>query len=107
MKSGNNEEIFVYADWESLHGHQLMGILNAQRIRGKEIFSFEYDSTWLDNNPTSYLDPNLGLYKGKQFLPDDKINFGIFLDSSPDRWGRVLMRRKEALKSRIEKRDEE
>jgi serine/threonine-protein kinase HipA len=107
MKSGINVEILVYADWEYLHGPQLLGILNAQRIRGKEIFSFEYNSTWLDNNPTSYLDPNLGLYKGKQFLPDDKINFGIFLDSSPDRWGRVLMRRKEALKSRIEKRDEE
>ncbi len=37
-------------------------------------------------------------------MPDEKINFGIFLDSSPDRWGRVLMRRREALIARMENR---
>ena len=32
-------------------------------------------------------------------------NFGIFLDSSPDRWGRFLMKRKSQL-AREEKREE-
>ncbi|WP_205957727.1 type II toxin-antitoxin system HipA family toxin [Pseudoxanthomonas winnipegensis] len=31
-------------------------------------------------------------------------NFGIFLDSSPDRWGQTLMKRREALQAKDEKR---
>lgn len=99
--------IWVYADWESLNGPQLMGVLTAQQVRGKEVFSFEYDDSWMHlTNQFLFLDPHLGLYKGKQFLADDQINFGIFLDSSPDRWGRLLMRRKEARNALEEKREE-
>lgn len=107
MKKSNNIDIYVYADWQTLNGPHLMGILNAQRLRGKEIFSFEYDPTWLNNHQLLFLDPNLGLYKGKQFLADEKLNFGIFLDSAPDRWGRLLLRRKEAFKAKNENRAEE
>ncbi|MGB3222768.1 MAG: HipA domain-containing protein, partial [Desulforhopalus sp.] len=32
-------------------------------------------------------------------------NFGLFLDSSPDRWGRVLMQRREAQQARAEERN--
>ncbi len=98
--------IEVYADWEGLSGPTLMGKLQANRLRGKEIFSFEYDAAWLKTDFTTYLDPNLGLYSGQQYLPDDKPNFGLFLDSSPDRWGRLLMRRREAVKARQEDRKE-
>lgn len=107
MKRPNNIDIYVYADWELIKGPQLMGILNTQRIRGKEIFSFEYDIDWLNTHQALFLDPNLGLYRGKQFLPDEKLNFGVFLDSSPDRWGRLLMRRREAYKAKLEHREEE
>jgi serine/threonine-protein kinase HipA len=48
------------------------------------------------------LDPDLGLYSGPQYSRDDKPNFGLFLDSSPDRWGRMLMERREALVTRQE-----
>jgi serine/threonine-protein kinase HipA len=57
-------------------------------------------------NPILFLDPHLGFYKGKQYLPEEKNNFGIFLDSSPDRWGRLLMRRREAWQAKEERRDE-
>src|SRR5699024_2368823 len=50
------------------------------------------------------IDPDLQLFEGMQYLSDEKTNFGIFLDSSPDRWGRVLMQRKEAAKARLENR---
>jgi len=33
------------------------------------------------------------------------MNFGVFLDSSPDRWGRLLMRRREAAIARAEGRN--
>ena len=100
-------KIWVYADWDFLEEAQLMGWLTAQRLRGKEIFSFEYTEYWLNtDNPILSLDPHLGFYKGKQYLPEEKNNFGIFLDSSPDRWGRLLMRRREAWQAKNEHRDE-
>ena len=105
--SKNETTIWVFADWESTDGPQPMGILKAQRIRGKEVFFFEYDENWLTiQNPILFIDPHLGFYKGKQYLPEEKNNFGIFLDSSPDRWGRMLMRRREAWLAHEEKREE-
>ena len=106
MKS-NEKVIWVYADWEPMDAPQLMGVLVAQRVRGKEIFSFEYHEGWLGSDqPILHLDPNLGFYKGKQYLPDGKNNFGLFLDSAPDRWGKLLMRRREALQAKLEGREE-
>lgn len=99
-----SKTIYVYADWENLSGSTFMGILRTEQVRGKEIFSFEYEKNWLKLNQAILLDPNLSWYSGPQFLSDDKLNFGLFLDSSPDRWGRVLMRRREALLSRMENR---
>lgn len=98
-------EILVYADWVGLEGTKLMGMLRSELLRGKEIFSFEYDRDWLNNQYAQVLDPDLQLFIGKQYLNDDeKINFGMFLDSAPDRWGRVLMQRKEAASARLENR---
>lgn len=103
----NEIKIWVYAHWESLEDAQLMGVLTAQRVRGKEIFSFEYNGSWMSaNHQVLFLDPHLGFYKGKQYLPEEKNNFGIFLDSSPDRWGRLLMRRREAWQAKKEDREE-
>jgi serine/threonine-protein kinase HipA len=82
----------------------LLGILHADLVRGKEIFSFEYDSAWLASGYAQHLDPDLQLYSGPQYLLEEKRNFGIFLDSSPDRWGRTLMDRREAAVARIEER---
>jgi serine/threonine-protein kinase HipA len=99
--------VFVYADWIGFKEPILMGILKAELLRGKEVFSFEYDTNWLAVNRPNLMDPDLQLYAGKQYLNDPKKNnFGVFLDSSPDRWGRILMRRREAALSRIEKRPE-
>ena len=103
----NETILWVYADWEPMEAPQLMGMLTAQHVRGKEIFSFEYHEAWLSaNQPILCLDPNLGLYKGKQYLPEGKNNFGVFLDSAPDRWGRLLMRRREAWQAKLESREE-
>jgi serine/threonine-protein kinase HipA len=67
----NATKIWVYADWEFLEEAQLMGLLTSQRVRGKEIFSFEYTETWVNNqNPILFLDPHLRFYKGKQYLPE-------------------------------------
>ena len=98
-------DVYVYADWYGLNCPILMGILHAELLRGTEIFSFEYNDDWLKSDHVQLLDPDLQLYSGMQYLNDqDKSNFGLFLDSSPDRWGRVLMLRREAAVARMEDR---
>ena len=101
----DHKEIFVYAHCLGLDTPVLMGTLNINITRGIEIFSFEYDDDWLQSGIAQVLDPDLGLYAGPQYIRDDKANFGLFLDSSPDRWGRLLMRRKEAAEARKENRE--
>lgn len=100
------KEIYVYADWEEGKAPFLMGVLYATHSGKKEIFSFEYSQDWLDSEFCTIIDPDLQFYKGNQYLTDEKSNFGLFLDSSPDRWGRLLMRRKEAVMARQYQRDE-
>ncbi|MEZ4686658.1 MAG: HipA domain-containing protein [Bacteroidia bacterium] len=97
------KKIAVYADWAGLPSAMYMGLLKAEQIRGKEILAFEYDTQWLKSGYAQQLDPDLGLFEGPQYLNNDKANFGLFSDSSPDRWGRMLMKRREAIKSREEK----
>lgn len=105
-KNDTQRTVYAYADWNKLDGPQLLGILHSARVKGKEVFSFEYDQHWLGSEFSQSLDPDLQLYTGLQYLSEEKNNFGIFLDSSPDRWGRVLMKRREAIIARKEKRKE-
>lgn len=65
--------------------------------------SFEYTKAWLKSAAAVPIDPQLPLYAGEQHSPDGK-GFGIFSDCAPDRWGRVLMERREANAAAREKR---
>lgn len=86
--------IDVYENWSSLNPNKI-GELYITNERGTEYFSFAYDDIWLTSKQATYvLDPDLSLYKGRQY-PIDKSSFGLFADSSPDRWGRMLMKRRE------------
>ena len=93
-------DIFVYADWNGLTSPALMGTLSVAHTKGREIFAFSYDKEWLSSGLAQNLDPDLQLFSGTQYPSSTKKNFGIFLDSSPDRWGRVLMARREAILAR-------
>ncbi|WP_229601087.1 HipA N-terminal domain-containing protein [Vibrio cincinnatiensis] len=96
-------EIYVYADWIKSTDPMLVGVLRSSEIRGKEHFSFSYDEEWLTSDYVRQIDPSLQLYIGEQHAEDDR-NFKVFLDSCPDRWGRLLMQRREAVFARNEKR---
>ncbi len=96
MSKNAERMIEVWADWVLLDGPIFMGALFARPSRGREIFSFEYDADWLAGVHAQSLDPALGLFSGAQYAPTSQDNFGVFLDSCPDRWGRGLMRRREA-----------
>ena len=96
------QTIYAYFDDFRVDSPIRMGCLFAQPSRGKEIFSFEFDSEWLKTPYCRLLDPDLQLFKGRQFLADTKTNFGIFADSAPDRWGRVLLERRESIRAKDE-----
>ena len=89
--------VYVYENF-SCEDPQLLGTLMIENVRGRENFSFEYDPEWLTSSPYAIrLDPDLELYQGRQFPTGQKELFGLFADSSPDRWGRVLMTRRERI----------
>ena len=95
-------DIFVFAHWVGLEEPQLIGTLSALYAKGKKAFSFEYNNDWINSKQQMLLDPDIQFYSGPQY-PNDKENFGIFLDSMPDTWGRTLMKRRAAQEAKEKK----
>ena len=90
--------IYVYENWSDDVPVRL-GRLYVDQVRGSEHYAFEYDESWLTTSRFAYaLDPDLSLYRGRQY-PINKSTFGIFSDSAPDRWGRLLMMRREKFRA--------
>jgi serine/threonine-protein kinase HipA len=98
----SEKNIFIFADWIGLKGPRLVGEARASVIRGKEVLAFEYSTDWLKTGQPILLDPKLHFAPGPQYSPN---SFGLFLDSAPDRWGRVLIQRREALREKRENRN--
>ena len=94
-----SREIYVFADWEGLPQPTLVGSLRATTTRKTEHFSFVYNKDWLKSPYAQQVDPDLALFTGVQHRTNGK-NFRSFLDSCPDRWGRLLMKRREAALAR-------
>jgi serine/threonine-protein kinase HipA len=95
------KEILVYVDWYIFASPKLIGCIYFASLRGKGVYSFEYDKEWITNGIA--IDPELPLFAGKHYASSND-NFGIFKDASPDRWGQLLMKRREILLSKMEKR---
>lgn len=102
----NPRILYVYSHDKSQSEPLLMGELRVSRVRGQEVFSFEYDQGFLDSPFVFNIDPDLGLFRGPQYVGGDKRNFGLFMDSAPDRWGRTLLDRREAIQARMEERSQ-
>jgi len=102
-----DDVIAVYRDWERSRGPRHLGRLYSHRTNGREVFEFEFDAAALDEpqlvNPR--LDPRLGLYAGRQYPAQNQGSFGLFADASPDRWGRMLMRRRLEREQRAGRQD--
>jgi serine/threonine-protein kinase HipA len=97
------DTVQVCADLDPLPEPALMGTLRRQASRSGDVLSFEYEPSWLERDTFAF-DPDLTWVAGPQYPVAERANFGIFLDSAPDRWGRVLMQRRENLRSRQEGR---
>ncbi|MEQ8421787.1 MAG: HipA domain-containing protein [Arenibacter algicola] len=88
-------DIYVYAHWQGMQEAKMIGVLTPHYAKGKKAFSFEYDTNWIKSEQQQLLDPDIQFYSGPQY-PNKKENFGVFLDSMPDTWGRTLMKRRAA-----------
>ena len=71
-----------------------LGMLEYDELRGKEVSSFELDGDYISHPSVSFLGPDIGLFRGKQY-PTLSYGFGIFQDAVPDSWGRRIIRRRE------------
>lgn len=78
-------------------GHSLIGVLT----RDRGTVRFAYAPQWLQHPQAFAIDPELPLDRG-DFFPSQTAqgNFRVFDDSSPDRWGQTLMKRREALEAK-------
>jgi serine/threonine-protein kinase HipA len=88
--------IGVYADWEGIDGPRRLGWLHAKKTRMTEKFEYESDPLALQDRALNAvrIDPGIGPYAGAQFPVEGRNMFGVFSDSCPDRWGRLLMKRR-------------
>jgi serine/threonine-protein kinase HipA len=99
MAKAKREQIWVWLDDPRFGPLQHIGTLS-RGDRGS--VHFAYEPTWLKHAHAFPLDPELDLFAG-EFFPGDS-NFGVFMDSCPDRWGQILMKRREAVEAKEEGR---
>jgi len=99
-KKSNEQALEVWLDADLVSERIRVGTLFHQQGH----IRFAYEPSWIKNPARFMLDPELSLDSG-MFFPDPKrANFGIFMDSCPDRWGQHLMDRREAMLAKDEDR---
>ena len=92
--------IDVFIDLPSSQEPVRAGRLWSYFRKGRESASFEYNKEWLANPYRFALEPLLPLADGTFHTTPGQSVFGAIGDSTPDRWGRVLMRRAELARAR-------
>lgn len=97
--TGHNDSLEVWLDCD-LGPACLVGYLAHDRGQ----IRFQYAKAWLSDPRAFALDPDLSLDTHPFFPRPELGNFGVFLDSSPDRWGQTLMKRREALQAKDQER---
>jgi serine/threonine-protein kinase HipA len=93
------ETFQVLLDAAELGVRARVGTLS-QGVRTNLPASFDYEPSWLQGKHAFTLDPRLRLWDADQYPPANGSGFGLLMDSAPDRWGRLLMERREAAESR-------
>ena len=98
------KKITVYADFDYLVSPQEIGTLGYERVRGKDHFVFEYSHEWLMQHGGIVLSGDLMNVPSLQHPRGADGVFGFVKDSFPDRWGRLLMDRRERLNAQTERK---
>ena len=96
--------LYVYADFDWLEAPMLVGELGYESLRGSDSYSFRYDNDWLRQYGSLFLSADINNYPGQQYTQPNRDIFGCFSDALPDRWGRLLLNRREQILATEEKR---
>lgn len=96
--------LYVYADFDWLEGPVPIGVLGYECLRGTDSYSFRFDNEWLRRHGSLFLSADINGYPGLQYTQPGRDIFGCFSDALPDRWGRLLMNRREQILAMEEKR---
>ena len=95
----------VYIYFNDYNQDKLLGYLYIDNIKGSEIYSFEYAESAIINKLTNIIqDDEIQPILGRQFKSNSKEIYGFLKDCCPDRWGRNLIRRNEAIIAKLENR---
>ena len=96
----NKNTLEVWVDSDAFDGLQKVGTMHHEHGH----IRFDYAESWLVHPHCFNIDPHLSLHKGSFHPHPDIGSFGMLLDSSPDRWGQTLMKRREAQQAKDENR---
>ena len=82
----------------------LVGELGYAQLRGSDSYSFKFSPEWLRQYGGLFLSADINNYPGQQYTQPGRDIFGCFSDALPDRWGRLLLNRREQILATEEKR---
>ena len=93
-------EVRVELDAAELGGQVRVGHLRRVPAASGAVVAFAYDEAWLARSESFVIDPAHGLYSGDQYPRAGDTIAAAFTDAAPDRWGRMLLERREAGRAR-------
>ena len=96
--------LYVYADFDWLNTPMLVGELGYESLRGSDSYAFKFDDEWLRHYGNLFLSADINNYPGQQYTQPGRDIFGCFSDALPDRWGRLLLNRREQILATEEQR---
>ncbi|MCF0222645.1 MAG: HipA domain-containing protein [Fibrobacter sp.] len=97
------KKIIVYADFDFLESPQEIGVLGYDQVRGSDHFVFNFSHSWLKEHSSILLSGDLINTPSLQHPRGTDI-FGFVKDSFPDRWGRMLLDRRERIMAQAQGR---
>ena len=96
--------LYVYADFDWLAEPMLVGELGYESLRGSDSYAFKFENDWLRQYGSLFLSADINNYPGQQYTQPGRDIFGCFSDALPDRWGRLLLNRREQILASEERR---
>lgn len=97
-------KIYVYADWVGLDEPTLIGALKRDRKGIDETYSFCFSNGWLVKHSHLLLSADIKNWSDWQYFDVKNKIPGMFSDVMPDRWGRILLARREQMLAQKENR---
>ncbi|MCZ6804136.1 MAG: HipA domain-containing protein [Proteobacteria bacterium] len=103
MTVNKGQSIQIHLDSPSASASLNVGALQIENIKGHEIFTFQFSEEALSHPHINLLFPNVAVSKGHFHLShtENAALFKMLTDSMPDRWGKVLLKKKQLNEAKV------